>query len=390
MSRLPADLLRDPALTAVLDAVESGGHRAYLVGGAVRNALLEQPVEDVDIATDARPEQVMRLAEGAGLRPVPTGIAHGTITVIADHRGFEVTTFRRDVETDGRRAVVAFSQDLAEDARRRDFTMNALYADRAGRVIDPVGGLDDLRARRLRFVGRPEERVREDYLRILRFFRFLAWYGRDADDEAVSACAALKAGLGRIAHERIGAEMMRLLAAPDPAPALALMDSTGVLGQVLPGAKAGSMAELVRIERQQKVPPDSGRRLAALAGGTDPADALRLPRSEARRQALLRAALAQGWSLDEAGYRLGAEQGGDLALLRAAGGQALPPDWRDRLAAAAAARLPIAAADLPARLRGPALGRGLRAAENAWIGSGFTLPVPALITEALRAGEDEG
>nr|HRO15706.1 CCA tRNA nucleotidyltransferase [Paracoccus sp. (in: a-proteobacteria)] len=170
--RLPATITADPALQAVLAALAP--HRALIVGGAVRNALLGVPVDDIDIATDARPERVVELAKAAGLRPVLTGIEHGTITVVADGHGFEVTTFRRDVETDGRRAVVAFADSVEEDAHRRDFTINALYAEADGRVIDPVGGLSDLAERRLRFVGDPDERIAEDYLRILRFFRFFA------------------------------------------------------------------------------------------------------------------------------------------------------------------------------------------------------------------------
>ncbi|MFN3525608.1 MAG: CCA tRNA nucleotidyltransferase, partial [Paracoccus sp. (in: a-proteobacteria)] len=223
MIHLPSAILSDPALTRVLRALTADGARVWLVGGAVRNALLDEPVDDVDLATDATPDRVIRLAGAAGLRAVPTGIDHGTVTLVAGGQGFEVTTLRRDVATDGRHATVAFSTDLAEDAARRDFTINALYADPQGRVIDPMSGLSDLAARRLRFVGDAGARIREDYLRILRFFRFLARYGREADPQAVAACAALKDGLSRIARERIGAEMKKLLAAPAPGTAVALM-----------------------------------------------------------------------------------------------------------------------------------------------------------------------
>lgn len=387
MTRLPQDLLADPALAAVLDALQAGGARAYLVGGAVRNTLLGQPVADIDIATDARPDRVMRLAEAAGLKAVPTGIEHGTITMIAAGRGFEVTTFRRDVETDGRRAVVAFSDDLDEDAQRRDFTINALYADRQGAVIDPVGGLPDLAARRLRFVGRPDDRIAEDYLRILRFFRFLAWYGREADPAALAACAAHRQGLEGIARERIGAEMAKLLAAPAPLPSLRLMDETGVLAQLLPGADSGRLAALLAAERREGVAPAWLRRLAALAPGAETAPRLRLSRADARTLERLHGALAHGWSLDEAGYRLGAARGADVGLLRAAAGQPLAPGWPERLARAAAASLPVAAGDLSPPLHGPALGRGLRAAEAAWIASGFALSRQALVDAALAGAE---
>nr|WP_253270342.1 CCA tRNA nucleotidyltransferase [Paracoccus sanguinis] len=372
----------DPGLRAVLGALAPV--RALVVGGAVRNALLGEPVEDIDLATDARPERVIALAEAAGLKAVPTGIAHGTVTLVADGRGFEVTTFRRDVETDGRRAVVAFSDRLEEDAARRDFTINALYAGADGAVIDPVGGLPDLAARRLRFVGDADRRIAEDYLRILRFFRFHARYGRPggADPAALAACARGAAGLARISRERIGAELRKLLDAPDPREAVRLMDETGVLAVILPGADPARLARLVAAEPD--FPPPSPRlpvRLAAL-GGAEAAERLRLSRHESRAQEELRFA----GSLGEAAWRFGQARAGELALLRAADG-ALPAGWRDRIAAAEGQRLPVTAADLAGRLTGAALGRGLKAAEAAWIESGFALPAPALIDIALLAGE---
>lgn len=377
MTRIPESIVQDPALQSVFDAIESGGHRAWLVGGAVRNALLGELVDDLDLATDALPDAVMRLARAAGLKPVPTGIDHGTVTVVADGRGFEVTTLRRDVETDGRRAVVAFSDDLAQDARRRDFTMNAMYADREGRVIDPVGGLDDLRARRLRFVGDPARRIAEDYLRILRFFRFLARHRLDADPAAVAACAALRDGLDAISRERIGQEMRKLLAAPDPVPAVRLMEKTGVLGKVLPGATPDRLGALPS-------PAPWLARLAALSQA-DLTDALRLARTDARDHRTLATALAEDWSFNRIAYCLR----GDLADAAAALVQTGPSGPRDGWAKAqAAARpLPISAADLQPDLRGAALGRGLKAAEQAWIKAGFALSAPALIDIALTAGE---
>ncbi|MBW7055561.1 CCA tRNA nucleotidyltransferase [Paracoccus bogoriensis] len=381
MTQLPSSILDDAALIQVLDALEAGGARAWLVGGAIRNALLDEPVSDIDIATDALPETVVALAQAAGLRAVPTGIDHGTVTLIAEGRGFEVTTLRRDVATDGRHAVVAFSTDLAEDAARRDFTINALYADRAGRVLDPVGGLPDLAARRLRFVGDPDTRIREDYLRILRFFRFFAQYGHEAQPLALEACARLRDGLTRIAPERVGAEMRKLLAARAPGASVALMARTGVLDLILPGANPQGLDALVAAEHAQDVAPDWLRRLAALVPG-DPTAALRLSRNESRHLTRLREAAGAGWSLDEAGYRLKADEALDHALLHHAG--TLPPDWRARLDRAQASPLPIRAADLPG-LSGPALGQALRAAEGAWIASGFTLPVPALIDAAMNA-----
>ncbi|MFN3278297.1 MAG: CCA tRNA nucleotidyltransferase [Paracoccus hibiscisoli] len=379
MTRLPAHVMDDAALMRVLDALTAQGDRALLVGGAVRNALLGQPIDDIDIATDAPPQRTVALARAAGLRAVPTGIDHGTVTLVAHGRGFEVTTFRRDVQTDGRHAVVAFSTDLAEDAARRDFTMNALYADRDGTVIDPMGGLPDLVARRLRFVGDPDARIAEDYLRILRFFRFFARYGHQADPAAVAACAVHRDGLSRIARERIGAELKKLLAAPDPGPAVGLMAQTGVLALLLPDATPDRLQALLAAE-----PAPGGwlRRLAALC--PTPPD-LRLSRADQR--ALTALHRAQGWSLDQAAFRMGADLATDHALLDAADGHPLPPDWQARIARGADAPLPIAAADL-APLQGPTLGRALKAAEAAWIASAFTLPAPALIDAALMAGKD--
>lgn len=379
--RLDTDFLRDPALIAVLDALEVGGHRALPVGGCVRNGLLGQPVADVDIATDAHPDQVVACARAAGLKPVPTGIDHGTVTIIAHGTPFEVTTFRRDITTDGRHATVAFSDRIEDDAARRDFTMNALYCDRAGQVIDPMGGLPDLRARHLRFVGKPHDRITEDYLRILRFFRFFAWYGRAVDADALAACADLRAGLARISAERIGHEMRRLLAAPDPGAALALMDQTGVLAGVLPGADVAALARA--LAREGGDAPHWPRRLAALRA-PDTADRLRLSRAEARAQSDLARALAQGWSLDQAAYHLGADAARDLALI---GRDPPPPDWQAAIARAAASPLPIAARDLP-ELSGPAMGRALKAAETAWIASDFSAR-PADLIAAARAAEKD-
>ena len=357
----------------VLACLTAGGWQALLVGGCVRNALIGAEVADVDIATDARPETVTELAKRAGFHVVPTGIDHGTVTVMSGGIPHEVTTFRRDVETDGRRAVVAFSDRIAEDAARRDFTMNALYARADGRVIDPLGGLPDLLARRLRFVGDAETRIREDYLRILRFFRFHAWYGDPEgglDPEGLAACAALSDGLETISRERIGAEMRKLLAAPDPAPAVAAMAQAGVLRQILPGADPRALAPLVHLEAG--LAPRWQRRLAVL-GGQDRGALLRLSNPEKRQMVALDQALS---SLDPPavlGWRLGAEGGADAVLARAALTGALPPgEWQAEVARGAAAEFPVKAADLPG-LSGPALGRRLKELEREWCSSGLRL-----------------
>ncbi|MDB6452694.1 CCA tRNA nucleotidyltransferase [Falsirhodobacter sp. 20TX0035] len=352
----------EPVCTMLTDA----GHRALFVGGCVRNALLGAPVSDLDIATDARPERVMALAKATGLRAIPTGIDHGTVTVLSEGQPFEITTFRRDVDTDGRHATVAFTEDVAEDAARRDFTMNALYAKADGTVLDPLGGLPDLKARHVRFVGDPAARITEDYLRILRFFRFHAIYGEGGPDaEGLAACAEHADGIDTLSRERVGAEMKKLLAARDPAPAVASMATTGVLHHVLPGADPKPLAVLVHLEGG--LPPDPLRRLASLATEAD----LRLSRAEAARLSRLASAAREGEDLRALAFRHGADLARDAGLVRGAL-TGTPPDLSG-IKEAAAATFPVTARDLMPAMSGPALGERLRALESRWIASGFRL-----------------
>lgn len=355
---------------AVARALGAASFAAFFVGGCVRNSLLNEPVDDIDISTDARPEQVMEAAEAAGLKPVPTGIEHGTVTVVSGGVPHEVTTFRRDVETHGRHATVVFSTDITEDARRRDFTMNALYALPNGEVIDPLGGLEDLEERRVRFIEDPVARIREDYLRILRFFRFHAWYG-DAqagpDAEGLAACASEVEGLAKLSRERVGAEMLKLLSAPDPAPAVASMRAAGVLGAILPGADDRFLAPLVHLEGDTC--PDPIRRLAAL-GGEDVAVRLRLSKAQARKLAQLAGLAAGAMPPLELGYRYGEVPGRDVLLLRGAYGSGHPSeDALTDLAAGAGARFPVRAVDLMPEFQGPELGDKLAELEARWLRS---------------------
>ena len=375
--KIAADWLEAPDTQKVLHLLSDAGHQALAVGGCVRNALLGLPVTDIDIATSARPETVIALAEAAGLRAVPTGLAHGTVTLVHNGQGFEITTFRRDLASDGRHAEVAFSDDLREDAARRDFTMNALYLRADGTVLDPLGGIADLHARRVRFVGSPEDRIHEDYLRILRFFRFHAQYGdpqAGIDADALAACASGAEGIARLSAERIGAEMRKLLAARDPAPAVAAMAQAGVLGHVLPGADARALAPLVHLEAG--LAPRWLRRLLVLGGDVA---RLRMTRQESRAWDKAHAALGamQPWA--ELGYHLGAELGADVALARAALLEMpLPADWQAEIARGAEARFPLRARDLP-HLQGPELGAKLKELEARWIASDFRLSREALL-----------
>lgn len=378
MKRLEADWLNAPTTRRVFDLLEA--YPTFVVGGCVRNALLGEPIKDVDFATAARPEEVMRLAEADGVRAIPTGIEHGTVTLVIDDAPLEVTTFRRDVETDGRRAVVDFADGIEEDARRRDFTINAIYADRNGVLRDPVAGLPDIAARRIRFIEDAEQRVREDYLRSLRFFRFVAWYGDPMggmDPDALDAISRNLPGLETLSKERVGSELLRLLAAPDPTSALAAMRATGVLPVVLPGSDDRAIGPLVELERLSQARPDPLRRLAALGGDLD---GLRLSRANRAQVALLRE--NTGAPPAVVGYRFGMETGRDVLLLGdALMGNVSSERAYSELTKGATAEFPVTAKDLMPALEGRALGEKLRELETRWIESGFTLSKESLLSK---------
>ncbi|CAD0184514.1 CCA-adding enzyme [Ruegeria sp. THAF57] len=376
MTQISESWASDPATQKVCAALTDGRAQALFVGGCVRNALLGAPASDIDIATDARPQQVVELAQNAGLKAIPTGIDHGTITVVCDGVPHEITTFRRDIETDGRRAVVAFSDNIQEDAARRDFTMNALYARPDGTVLDPLNGLPDLRARRVRFIGTAEHRIREDYLRSLRYFRFHAWYG-DAeagfDADALAAIASNLDGLSDLSRERVGAELLKLLGAPDPAPSVAAMRSVGVLAQLVPGADDRALAPLIMFEQQAGAAPDPIRRLAAIAT-PEIAKTLRLSKAQLQRLTRMRDEASGTASTAELGFRYGEESGLHKVLLRCA---FFEKPWsegmRTDLHAGAKAQFPVTASDLIPEFTGPALGQKLAELEARWIASGFGL-----------------
>ncbi len=260
--------LREPSLRDLLALLSEGGEEARVNGGAVRNGLLGEPVNDVDISTTLVPRDVISRLKAAGHKAVPTGIEHGTVTAVLGEDAYEVTTLRADVDTDGRRATVLYGRDWEQDARRRDFTMNALYVDADGVVFDPLDGLEDLQARRIRFIDNAEQRIREDYLRILRFFRFFAWYGSFRPDaDGLKACTRLKHGLSQLSAERIWQELSKMLAAPDPSRAVLWMRTTGVLGAVLPESEKWGIDALpgvVETGSEQGWEPDALLRLMAI------------------------------------------------------------------------------------------------------------------------------
>jgi poly(A) polymerase len=411
LPRLDAVWLREGPVAQLLALLDREGEEARVVGGAVRNALLAEPVGDIDIATTATPDQVIARVEAAGFKAVPTGIEHGTVTVVAEGRPHEVTTLREDVETDGRRAKVAFGRDWRRDAERRDFTMNALSVTRDGTVHDYVGGWIDLQLRRVRFIGEPATRIAEDYLRILRFFRFHAAYGRGAPDPAgLAACMAARQHLERLSRERVRMEMFKLVVAAHAVPVLAVMSEAGLLLPVLGGVPLlASFANMTKIETALELAPDPVRRLGALALFiVEDADRLRerLRLANAEHERLH--AMADGWrriSAEKAEqdgraalYRLGRERFTDRVLLawtRSPAGVAdttwhelarLPERWT-------APEFPLKAADFLNRsvAKGPALGAALRAAEEVWIAADFptdAADIAAIADAAARRAID--
>jgi poly(A) polymerase len=400
-----APWLSSGPLPKLLDALNAEGEETRVVGGAVRNALLQVPVGEIDLATTAVPDEIVRRAKKAGFHPVPTGIEHGTVTVVIDGKPFEVTTLREDVETYGRHAKVRFGRDWKRDAERRDFTMNALSLKRDGTVVDLVGGLKDLQARKVRFIGDPETRIREDYLRILRFFRFHAAYGEGAmDRKGLLACIRARDGLSTLSRERVRAELLKLLAAKHAVPALAVMGEVGLLGAVLGGVPLlASYSNLVKVEAAANLPKDAVRRLAALGVYiVEDADRLRerlrLANAEYER---LRSMGDRWWRISpEAGepaaktllYRIGAENFRDRAVIALARSQARNDNkaWLDLVALPhrwTPPEFPLKAKDFIERgvAKGPALGAALARAEEAWIEAGFPQDKVSLNLIAERA-----
>jgi len=382
----PQPWMTDPATLAVLEALAAGGAQARFVGGSVRDALLGQLIGDIDIATPARPERVIELLGKHGIKVVPTGLAHGTVTAIAGTppRHFEITTLRRDVETYGRRARVAFDADWAADAARRDFTINAIFLDPDGTVHDPVGGLADLRARRVRFVGDPATRIAEDVLRILRYYRFEARFGTGlGDPPARAACREMAHLLPNLSAERVAQELVKLVDASDPVAALQIMQNDDVLPVILPEARRlDRLRHMIAIEPE----PDPLRRLAALIevdGAGAIAVAERLHFSNGWRDRLH--GLAAPWAIDPSAdisaqrhalYRLGTEHYRDIALLLAAEGAISPNRLAELLAFArnwTPPVFPLSGRDVTALgiPPGPGVGRLLHRAHDWWAAGDF-------------------
>ena len=386
----PQPWMTSPKTRAVLDALAAGGIGVRFVGGCVRDALLGRKIADIDLATDAAPERVMELLRKAGLKVIPTGLSHGTVTAVSGGVPYEITTLRQDVETDGRRAVVTFTADWEADAARRDFTMNALSLEANGMLHDPFGGLEDLRAGRIRFVGDARQRLTEDVLRLLRYFRFYAHYGRPPPDaEALAACRDMAHMLPRLSAERVRVELLKLLSAPDPAPVIRLMRDEGVLDHFLARATA-----IERLDRMVAIETGLGlcdplRRLAALLPVDDEAarhlaQGLRLSNSERDRLVAMAAPSVvpspgmDGPARRRAIYAAGAAAWPDLVLSAWADGRDNTDDesWRGlftEMKRWPRPKFPLTGQDVK-KLgvgEGAAVGELLRAAEAWWIEGDF-------------------
>ena len=397
--------LKHGAVARLLAVLDRDGEEARVVGGAVRNALLHLPVAEIDVATTAVPQEVIRRVKTAGWKPVPTGIEHGTVTVVLDKQPFEVTTLRQDVETFGRKARVEFGRDWVADAQRRDFTINALSVSATGEVFDYVGGRDDIAARRVRFIGDPQARIAEDFLRILRFFRFHAHFASGAPDEAgLAACIRARAGLDQLSRERVRMELVKLVVAPRAAATLWVMADSGILGPVLGGVPyVASFETLAEREAALGLEPDAVRRLGALGvavleDAERLAERLRLSNAEADRLLGL-----DGWwrvapSMTEQAahallYQLGPQSFVDRVLVawaRAAADAVNEAAWRTLATLPqrwTAPVFPLKSADFIRRgvPKSPALGVALRAAEAAWIAADFPLARDVLDGIAERA-----
>jgi poly(A) polymerase len=394
---LDAPWLRSGPTARVLELLNGSGEEARVVGGAVRNALLKIPIGDIDIATTALPQEVIRRARAAGIKSVPTGIDHGTVTLVVEAQPFEITTLREDTETFGRKARVAFGRDWIADAERRDFTINGLSVDADGVVHDHVGGLEDIAGKRVRFIGNPDQRIAEDYLRILRFFRIHAAFGAGEPDRAgYLACIRARAGLANLSAERMRMEMVKLVVAEGAAGAITAMADGGLLLPIFGGvAYTGPFAAMIAAERLLGLQPDAVRRLGALAVAvTEDAKrlAIRLRLSNAETKAL--DSMGHRWwrlaGMDEATarrrlYRLGADRYRDRLMLAwaRAGSDSDAAQWRQLATLPerwSAPKFPLKAADFIARgiAEGSALGHVLALAEDAWLAAEFPLDQTAL------------
>ena len=377
--------LRNPSAQKLSKLYKSFGYQVLFVGGCVRNTILKMPVTDIDLATDAQPEEIIKIAKENNIRFVPTGLAHGTITLIIDNKNYQITTFRTDFDHDGRYAKVEFTESLLLDASRRDLTINALYCNHVGEVIDPLNGLDDIKKQKIKFIGNPNERIKEDNLRILRFFRFQAIYGNknlEIDSIALEACHNHKSKLAALSKERITGELRKILSAPNPLEVIIKMNETGVLNELFQNVSIDSLEAYLKTEEKFKININWLGRLLSLQV-TQEEESLKLTRCEFKFLKQTKSAIENQIHVLEFSYYNGVENGKIYSILQNFRHNIiLSKNLLNQINSLATKKFPITAKDLMPEISGKKLGEALRSLEDRWIKSNFTLSKKDLLAEA--------
>ena len=379
--KISADWLNKPSTRLVMERLVSGGYKAYFVGGCVRNTLLNIEATDIDIATSAHPKKVLEIMENAGLKALPTGIEHGTVTVVADKRNYEVTTLREDIETDGRRAKVKFSRSIFEDARRRDFSINAIYCEQDGTILDPLEGIADIVKKRIKFIGDPYTRIKEDYLRILRFFRFLALFGKEDENHEIEIAALndLRDGLDTVSAERKTGEILKLFAAPNLKYSILLMEKANISSKIFNSFNFKSLKNLKKLEDTLEIAPCATRRLAAYTDDNLKSH-LRFSNKLAKDHKFLREEATSGKDAAELSYRYNEKLALDSILVRSSlYGTEPTRNVFNRIKLGSVSKFPVKSSDLTEYFSGPKLGEVLAYLEQKWIESDFTLSKERLL-----------
>lgn len=377
--------LRNPSAQKLSKLYKNFGYQVLFVGGCVRNTILKMPVTDIDLATDAQPEEIIKIAKENNIRFVPTGLAHGTITLIIDNKNYQITTFRTDFDHDGRYAKVEFTESLLLDASRRDLTINALYCNHVGEVIDPLNGLNDIKKQKIKFIGNPNERIKEDNLRILRFFRFQAIYGNknlEIDSIALEACHNHKSKLAALSKERITSELRKILSAPNPLEVIIKMNETGVLNELFQKVSIDSLEAYLKTEKKFKININWLGRLLSLQV-TQEEESLKLTRCEFKFLKQTKSAIENQIHVLEFSYYNGVENGKIYSILQNFRHNIiLSKNLLNQINSLATKRFPITAKDLMPEISGKKLGEALRSLEDRWIKSNFTLSKKELLAEA--------
>ncbi len=376
--------LRNPSAQKLSKLYKNFGYQVLFVGGCVRNTILKMPVTDIDLATDAQPEEIIKIAKENNIRFVPTGLAHGTITLIIDNKNYQITTFRTDFDHDGRYAKVEFTESLLLDASRRDLTINALYCNHVGEVIDPLNGLDDIKKQKIKFIGNPNERIKEDNLRILRFFRFQAIYGNknlEIDSIALEACHNHKSKLAALSKERITSELRKILSAPNPLEVIIKMNETGVLNELFQKVSIDSLEAYLKTEEKFKININWLGRLLSLQV-TQEEESLKLTRCEFKFLKQTKSAIENQIHVLEFSYYNGVENGKIYSILQNFRHNIiLSKNLLNQINSLATKKFPITAKDLMPEISGKKLGEALRSLEDRWIKSNFTLSKKELLAE---------